>query len=64
MRLPGERRKKGENEMTKEETKRRIDKHIRSTKGVTRAPGKMKGHKEAAWLEVLAFQKIMDANKE
>lgn len=50
--------------MTKEETKRSIDKHIRSTKGVKRAPGKMKGHKEAAWLEVLAFQKIMDANKE
>lgn len=49
--------------MTKQDTKRSIDKHIRRTKGVTRAPGKMKGYKEAAWLEVLAFQKIMDANK-
>lgn len=50
--------------MTKRETKASIDRHIRNTRGVKRAPGKMKGHKEAAWLEVLAFQKIMDANKE
>lgn len=50
--------------MTKKDTKRSIDKHIRSTKGVKRAPGKMKGYREAAWSEVLAFQKITEANKE
>lgn len=50
--------------MTKQDTRRSIDKHIKSTRGVKRAPGKMKGYKEAAWSEVLAFQKIMEANKE
>ena len=50
--------------MTKNDTKRSIDKHIRSTKGVKRAPGKMKGYREAAWSEVLALQKIMKANEE
>ena len=50
--------------MTKKETKRNIDKHIRSTKGVKRAPGKMKGYRETAWSEVLALQKIMETNKE
>lgn len=50
--------------MTKQDTKRSIDKHIRSTKGVKRAPGKMKGYREAAWSEILAFQKIMEANRE
>lgn len=50
--------------MTKQDTKRSIDKHIRSTKGVKRAPGKMKGYRESAWSEVLALQKIMEANKE
>ena len=50
--------------MTKQQTKASIDKHIRGTKGVKRAPGKMKGYKEAAWREVLALQKITEINKE
>jgi len=47
----------------KEKSKANIDAHIEKTKGRKTARGGMKGSKEAAWIEVLAFQKIMEATK-
>ena len=47
----------------KEKAKRSIDAYIATTKGVTRAPGKVKGKKEAAWAEVKAFEMILEATK-
>ena len=48
--------------MTKEQMKRNTDQHIASTKGVQKH--KVKGYRESAWAECLAFEKIMKAHKE
>ena len=47
----------------KEKSKRSIDAHIATTKGVKRAPGKAKGRKEAAWSELKAFELFVNAAK-
>jgi len=47
--------------MTKAQMKKNADQHIASTKGVKKC--KMKGYREAAWAECLAFEKIMKANR-
>lgn len=48
--------------MTKAQMKRDADQHIASTKGVKK--NKVKGYRESAWAECLAFEKIMKANRE
>lgn len=43
--------------MTKKEMKQNADRHIASTKGVNK--NKVKGYRESAWSECLAFEKII-----
>jgi hypothetical protein len=48
--------------MTKQQMKQSADQHIASTKGVQK--NKVKGFRESAWAECLAFEKIMQKNRE
>ena len=47
----------------KDKARRDIDAHIESTKGRKTATGKMKGSKEDAWREIVAFRAILEATK-
>ena len=46
-----------------EKSKKNIDAHIASTKGVNRSSGKIKGRREAAWTELKAFEVLVNASK-
>lgn len=46
-----------------QKARKNIDAHIATTKGVTKAPGKAKGKKEAAWSELKAFELLVNAAK-
>lgn len=46
-----------------ERSKKNIDAHIASTKGVKHSSGKIKGRREAAWTELKAFEVLVNASK-
>ena len=47
----------------KDKARRDIDRHIEKTKGQKTARGGMKGSKEAAWQEIVAFRAILEATR-